>query len=119
MTDENDNAKKHFNNQLGITAHVRRSTEGGTEEAFRANRALNDIGDFVHANTATVQGLEYAGSAAVHIYFAPALGQMVFITQTEPLRETNELMAGAAFTQLKKDLMTRYGHKATKVRSGF
>ena len=105
-------------NEIGISASVLRDKEGA-EWARRANRALNDIGDFVHKENPEVSQLKYAGSACVHIYYAETLNQMVFITQTQPLLETHERMAGPAFTQLQKDMMTHYGRKTTKIRSGF
>jgi hypothetical protein len=37
-------------NEIGISADVDRHKEGG-EAAKRSNRALNDIGDFIHKNT--------------------------------------------------------------------
>ena len=103
---------------IGITAHVERNTEEG-EAVMRANRALNDIGDFIHANTPGLKGLKYLGSSAVHIFCAEALGEVAYITQTQPLLDTEERIAGPAYTQLQKDMMKYYGRKTTKIRSGF
>lgn len=103
---------------VGIFANVARDKEQ-TEASTRANRALNDIGDFIHKNAEGLSGLEYQGSAAVHIFLAPALGEMVFVTQVQPLLQTPERIAGPAFTQLQKDMMKAYGRKTTKLRSGF
>lgn len=105
-------------NAVGIDINVERS-KLGNEAAHRANRALNDIGDFIHQNTDGLKGLTYLGSAAVHIYLAPTVGEAEFITQTFPLRDTAERVAGPAFTQLQKDMMAAYNRKTTKIRSGF
>jgi hypothetical protein len=105
-------------NEIGISADVDRHKEGG-EAAKRSNRALNDIGDFIHKNTPEVSQLEYLGSAAVHIYFARALNQVCYISQTQPLLDTHERVAGPAFTDLQKSMMSYYGRKTTKIRSGF
>ncbi len=104
--------------QIGITVDVERSKEGG-EVMSRANRAINDVGDFIHAEVPQLKGLDYLGSAAVHIYMAPTLNQLVFVSQTQPLLETPERIAGPAFTDLQKSMMAAYGRKQTKVRSGF
>lgn len=104
--------------QIGIFADVERS-KVLDETAYRSNRALNDIGDFIHANNDTVRNLEYVGSAAVHIYLARAIGEAVFVCQTKPLLECEERIAGPAFTDLQKNLMSHYGRKTTKIRSGF
>lgn len=104
--------------QIGIFVDVERDKEGG-DAMKRANRALNDIGDFVHTSVPAVSQLEYCGSAAVHIFMAPTLNQVVYITQTQPLLETHERLAGPAFTDLQKAMQRHYGRKTTKIRSGF
>ncbi len=105
-------------NQIGISIDVERTKQEG-EAPNRANRALNDIGDYIHKNADEVRDLEYLGSAAVHIYYARTLDQCVYVTQTKPMLDCHERAAGPAFTQLQKDLMAHYGRKTTKLRSGF
>ncbi len=107
-----------FNDQIGIFADVTRE-KPADEAANRANRALNDIGDFIHDNNVTLAQLEYQGSAAVHIYLAPSLGQVLYVTQVQPLLNSAERLAGPAFTQLQRDMMSAYGREVTKLRSGF
>ena len=107
-----------MSDQIGIFADVTREKQHD-EIAHRANRALNDIGDFIHKGRPELQGLEYCGSAAVHIYLAPTLGAVEYVTQVQPLLNTAERLAGPAQTQLQKDMMAAYGRKTTKVRSGF
>lgn len=115
----NEFEKKKFDNQIGITAKIDRFEEGG-ETMARANRALNDIGDFIHAEIPQLKGLEYCGSMSVHIYKAPMLGQAVYVTQTQPLLQCEEILAGPASTQLKKDAMRHFGRDGIgKTRSGF
>lgn len=105
-------------NEIGISCEVQRDKDG-SEWARRANRALNDIGDFIHKENPSVSQLQYAGSAAVHIYLAPTLNQAVFVSQTQPLLDTHERLCGPAITDLQKSCMSHYGRKTTKIRSGF
>lgn len=122
MSTEKDTATKwddqKMRNEIGISCDVERDKEGG-DSMKRSNRALNDIGDFIHGELPQLAGLEYCGSAAVHIYLAPTLGQIVYVSQTQPLLETHERLAGPAFTDLQKSMMAHYGRKTTKIRSGF
>jgi hypothetical protein len=104
--------------QIGIFADVERNKEV-SDASTRANMALLDVGEYIQTNAPGLKDLHYQGSAAVHIYLAPTLGEMVFVTQVKPLRDTAERIAGPAFTQLQKDMMAQYGRKTTKVRSGF
>jgi hypothetical protein len=104
--------------QIGIFCDVERDKKGG-DAIKRANRALNDIGDFIHEEVPQVKELEYLGSAAVHIFLARGMQQVVYISQTQPLGETPERVAGPAFTDLQKSMMDYYGRKTTKIRSGF
>ena len=104
--------------QIGITVDVEREKQAN-DSVTRANHALCDVGDYIHSNTPSVAQLQYLGSAAVHIYLAPHLDQVVYVTQTGPLRDTPERVAGPAFTQLQRDMMGYYNRKTTKLRSGF
>jgi hypothetical protein len=107
-----------MSDQIGIFADVTR-TQVADDTAHRANRALNDIGDFIHKRRPELAGLQYLGSASVHIFLAPTLKEIKYITQVQPLLECPERIAGPAFTQLQKDMMASYGRKTTKIRSGF
>lgn len=123
MSDAADEVQKQWDDlkmrdQIGISADVERNKKGD-EAALRANRALNDIGDYIHQNTDAVQQLQYLGSAAVHIYMAPTLNQVVYISQVGPLGDCPERVAGPAFTDLQKSMMAHYGRRTTKIRSGF
>jgi hypothetical protein len=122
MSEENSTQKKwddgKMRDQIGIACDVERDKEGG-DVMKRANRALNDIGDFVHQAVPEIQQLDYVGSAAVHIYLAPTLGQVVYVSQTQPLLDCHERLAGPAFTDLQKSMMAHFGRKTTKIRSGF
>jgi hypothetical protein len=104
--------------QIGITVGVERDQDG-SETARRSNRALNDLGDFIHKETPEVSQLEYMGSAAVHIFMAKTLNQLVFISQTQPLLDAEERIVGPAITDLQKACMRHFGRKTTKIRSGF
>lgn len=61
--------------------------------------------------------LEYVGAAAVHIYMAPNIGQVVFVNQF-PLGKATEELAGKAVTDLRGTLMEAYGQKRQTKRSG-
>ncbi len=109
---------KKMSDQIGISASVERDKPGG-EVMIRANRALNDVGDFIQAGLPELTQLEYAGSAAVHIYYAPTLNQVIYVSQTQPLLEAGERLVGPAITDLQKSAMSHFGRKTTKIRSGF
>ena len=117
----------HLQNQLGITAQVQRSADS-SELMRRANSAVRDIGAFIQkdALAETLKESVYCGSFASHIYMFPALGQVVFISQTDCLGETGEQAASDAFQELKRealrqlegDLMTKFGRQRRRRRSG-
>lgn len=114
-------------NELGITAGVSRSDEKG-QLMGRANNAVRDIGAFIQTDAMPdhLKGAIYCGSFASHIYMFPTLGQVVFVSQTDCLGETNEKLASDAYQELKRealrqlegDLMTKYGRKRRRRRSG-
>lgn len=107
-----------FKVSMGINANVTREGNVG-ETAKRANRALNEIGAFIQGeNTGALRGLEYCGSIAVHIYLAPALNQLVCVSQVQPLNQTPMMLANSAIRQLEGDTMEYFGRKRPKKRSG-
>lgn len=107
-----------FKNSMGINANVTRAADEG-ETARRANRALNDIGDFIQGtNSGVLRDLTYMGSMAVHIYLAPTLNQLVCVSQIQPLRDTRMALANSAMRQLEGDCLEHYGRKRPKKRSG-
>jgi len=107
-----------FKTSMGINAHVSRNDNTG-ETARRTNRALNDIGDFIQGeNTGALRECQYLGSMAVHIYLAPALNQLVCVSQTQPLRDTPMMLANSAIRQLEGDVLEHFGKKRPRKRSG-
>ncbi len=122
MSQQDETGKKwddgKMRDQIGISVDVEREKAGG-ESMTRANRALNDIGDFIHNEIPQLKGLEYCGSAAVHIYMAPTLNQVIYVSQTQPLLEAHERVVGPAITDLQKSAMAHFGRKTTKIRSRF
>ena len=111
----NKHKEQIFKTDIGINAQVKRDSEQ-SELAGTAADVLRNIGEFLNPNKPV---LEYLGSASVHIYQAPALKQLFFLTQTSTLDNTQEIIAGPAMKQLKQDMQVHYGHKRQTVRSGF
>jgi hypothetical protein len=103
---------------MGISAQVERSKSKG-ELAGRANLALGDLAAFIGAaNEDHTKELTYLGSAAIHIWIAPTLNRLFFISQTAPLNDTPEMVAADAFRQLRGDMENHYGRKRSRKRSG-
>lgn len=106
---------KIFERDMGQKAKVERELVGGTGPA-RANASLLQLGAAVNPKPET---LEYLGSGAVHIYKSPILDQLFFISQTETLGTTPEIVADKALTDLRASFMERYGRTPGRKRSGF
>ena len=121
MSDDEPRQKTHkemtFRTELGTKATVRHE-EMKVEEGNPINRELADLG--LKANPKP-DVLSYMGSAAVHIYQSPQLGQLFFISQTQPLAwyRCPEVLAVAAFNHILASMKSMYGHRRTKLRSGF
>jgi hypothetical protein len=112
--DMHDIQKQQLTSEIGSLAHVRRE-QVTSEESKTANRELRAIGDLLKP----VKNNEYLGSSAVHIYKLEALDEVIFVSQTQPLGETPEVLGAKAFDDLKNRAMEHYGRKAPKLRSGF
>ena len=117
-----DAEKKKHDLELYGNAKINRHESKGETQA-RANRALRDIGMFIQkdsAEKAVLKGLEYLGSAAVHVYYSAALKTSFFVSQTDTMTRTvPEVVASDATVDLRKALMAGYGRTPTKKRSGF
>lgn len=109
--------EKTFRTQFGQAATVQRETVSG-DHVVIANRKLADLG--LELNPIP-QTLAYRGSAAVHIYWAEAIQQVMFVSQTQPLElyRCQEPLASKAFDDLLRTMKLMYGHKVGKLRSGF
>lgn len=115
-----DEKKTHeeltFERDIGQKALVEREAIPDTDErALLANRTLNEMGENLSPHSA----LEYLGSCAVHIYKSPQLDQLFFVEQTQPLRDTHEMIASKALSTLRGSAREYYGKKRQLKRSGF
>lgn len=129
MTDSNDatpapdalanlsNKEKTFRTDVGIKATVQHREMSESDEMQSLNRKLIQLG----IDATPIVGLQYQGSAAVHIYKSEVLGQLFFISQTQPLvvQRCPEMLASAAFNHLLATLKKTFGHNRPKLRSGF
>lgn len=113
--------KKHIDELYGKAKIDRHESKGSA--VARANRALEELAIFIQKESPEANILktcDYVGSAAVHCYRSKVLQQTFFISQTDPMTsKAHEAVAGAAISDLRKQLMLGYGRKATKKRSGF
>lgn len=119
MTD----AEKHKHDKaLNMDAKIHRHESTG-DSVKRANMALEDLAQFIQVaspEAKILKSMKYMGSCAVHCYYSEVLQQTFFISQTDPMsRNAPEPMAGAALSDLRKQLMSAYGRKPQKRRSGF
>lgn len=105
-----------LHSDLGHKAKVRREDLKDGEKKERATRQLKAIG----VELLPIPALTYMGSAAVHIYQAPALGEIFFVSQTGIEAEVSEVTASAACESLIKDVAKQFqGRIIKKKRSGF
>lgn len=109
--------EKLFRTQIGQAATVQRETVS-EDKASGPNRVLCDLGLSLNPIS---KSLTYMGSAAVHIYWNATLEQVFFASQTQPLElyRCPELLASKAFDDLLGTMKEMFGHKRTKLRSGF
>lgn len=109
--------EKLFNTQVGQAATVHRETMQA-DKAEAPNRKLCDLGLALNPVPAS---LTYMGSAAVHIYQSEMLKQVFFVSQTQPLElyRCPELLASKAFDDLLGTMKQMFGHKRSRLRSGF
>lgn len=109
-----DNKKLITETEFGQRATVERETKSSPESA-RATSLLLEAGSTLNPRPDVLQ---YLGAAAVHIYSAPTIGQVVFISQL-PVREVPEPIASKAVSDLRGSMMEAYGRARQKKRSGF
>ena len=114
-----DDKEKTFQTDMRQKASVERHNKQGTE-IEEANFMLRTIGracketDIVLSKETT-----YLGSAAIHYYVTPNLQQPFFVTQTATIQGVPEPLVQQGITELRNELLQRYGHKAQRKRSGF
>lgn len=111
---ESDFIKKKFKTDIGQHAKVERF-EKMDVDSTRWNSELRRIGEGLK----WYEDLRYEGSAAVHIYTSPALGQMFFISQASSLGQTSEPAAAAALSDLGNVCKNWFGNRTQRLRSGF
>ena len=106
-----------FKTQIGQKATVKRDKVRG-EDYEHANRNLAKLGDSLNP---VKKSLKYMGSAAVHIYWNATLEQVFFVSQTQSLDlyACPEILATKAFDDLLGTLKEQYGHRRSRLRSGF
>lgn len=108
---------KKYQDEVGHKAVVQRSVLDN-ERTDQLKEVLQDIGRDALAVGFVPKGMEYMGSVAVHIYRAPTLGAVVYFNQTA-LNECPEQLAGPAVSDLRGAMLSFYGRKRQKKRSGF
>lgn len=110
----NEHKKQTFQTEMGQKVNVDRQF-GTSEDAKEASKRLHDVGTMLNP---IPDVLEYKGTAAIHIYQSPQLGQIFYVSQVGSLKVT-ELEASNALTELKGSLMEAYGRDRKTKRSGF
>lgn len=116
----NDEQTRKYLNEVGHSARVEReSVPANSGVVALLREVLEDIGRDIMAETGHVpKGFTYVGSAAVHIYSAPATGTVLYFNQLA-LGQCPEALAGPAVSDLRGAMLNEYGHRRQKLRSGF
>lgn len=110
---------KKFIDELGNQARIERETIENDQLATALKEVLEDIGrDIQNVGREIPKGMEYVGSAAVHIYRAPVTGMIAYYNQLA-LGNCPEALAGPAVSDLRNAMLINYGHKPQRKRSGF
>lgn len=108
---------KKYRDEIGHKAVVQReSLENDRTDALK--EVLKDIGKDAITVGMIPKGMEYVGSAAVHIYRAPSLGHVAYFNQIA-LATCPEALAGPAVSDLRGSMLQFYNHNRQKKRSGF
>lgn len=111
---EKTHAEKTLATDLGQKANVDRH-QISNKAIGLCNKQLNEIGKAL----VPMRELTYHGSVAIHIYSSNMLKVPFFVSQTDPLRKTDETLASIAHTNLQGDMMEYFGRIRKKRRSGF
>lgn len=103
-----------FNTDISQKATIHRE-DVQSEVNTQANALIRELGEEIKP----VKGIDYLGSAVVHIYKSPKLDQLFFQSQVVTLGNTPEVIASKAITDLRGSCMEYYGRKRPVKRSGF
>jgi hypothetical protein len=110
--------EKAFRTSLGSKANVGHEVSEAAEGFARANDILRRLGSEL-LRPVESEAMQYRGSCAIHIYQSEKLGELLFVAQVDPMQDVPEVLASAAFEQLKGSLMEKFGRKRRVLRSGF
>jgi hypothetical protein len=114
---ENELMRDRYVKDVGSKAVVSRE-KIENEGLDQLREVLQDIGKNMTEVGAVPRGMEYVGSAAVHIFKSPVLGQVAYVNQLA-LSSCPEALAGPAMTDLRGSAIEYYGHGRQKKKSGF
>lgn len=113
--------QKIFRDSLGQKATVQRETMS-TEASFRCAQKLVGLGLAVQQEPEfKLQGFDYRGSAAIHIYTNELLSLIQYVPQVQPLfaAKCPQDLASKGIDDLIRALREAYGHRVGRLRSGF
>lgn len=106
--------KQSVETEFGQKVTVDREENVVTEESQRAAKMLLDAAGTLNPRKDV---LEHLGSAAVHVYRSPMLGQLFIMSQL-PLGKMSAELGSEAIKALKNDMLAAYGMKRKVRRSG-
>lgn len=111
MTEEQ---QKKFNSTL----QNKTTTESHEEQtlfAIEANKILTELGQELGKETEGARHGKHIGSAAIHIYHAPATDTYFYVTQCHStMNGVKETIASMASTEFQLELQKRYGRGPRK-----
>ena len=107
-----------YKTDVGQKAQVERTVSSG-EGAETLNWELQKIGQKLKAREPGLKDAEYLGSAAVHYFKTPQIGQVFFISQPGAIGKVPELIVQDGITAMRSDLTNAFRGIRQKKRSGF
>lgn len=114
----NELQTQKFLKEIGSEARIDRETAKVDSYTSQLREVLEDLGRDIQNVGKIPKGMEYMGSAAVHIYRAPTLGEVAYYSQLA-LGNCPEALAGPAVSDLRGAMLEGYGHKRQTKRNGF
>lgn len=114
----NELLKDKFATEIGQKATVERRVLENSEYADQLRQVLRDIANDMQKTGMVTKGLDYRGSFCVHVFASDVIRTAEFA----PLTVTDGCdvnLADAAVHALRNSVLTDYGRRMQKKRSGF
>lgn len=115
----NDVMRHKHDVEMGQKVTVERKIVENSEMKEQLRLVLQDIGnDIKNLSNDIPNGMEYAGSMAVHIYKAKTIGAIAIYSQLNT-QNCTERDVSNAIRDLRGSAIESFGHRRQKMRSGW